>query len=80
MLFLLTVKIQDQSTLKRPVNLLKENKTVGIFPTGHRTSAEGAPLKRGASTIVIKVRQSANLPAAYVGPKYTWLNYWSGTY
>lgn len=33
------------STLKRPVNLLKENKTVGIFPTGHRTSAEGAPLK-----------------------------------
>ena len=32
------------STLKRPVNLLKENKTVGIFPTGHRTS-EGAPLK-----------------------------------
>ena len=32
------------STLKRPVNLLKD-KTVGIFPTGHRTSAEGAPLK-----------------------------------
>lgn len=29
------------STLKRPVNLLKENKTVGIFPTGHRTSVKG---------------------------------------
>ena len=33
------------STLKRPIKLLKENKTVGIFPTGHRTSMEGAPLK-----------------------------------
>ena len=31
------------STLKRPINLLKEHKTVGIFPTGHRTSV-GAPL------------------------------------
>ena len=24
------------STLKKPVNLLKEHKTIGIFPTGHR--------------------------------------------
>lgn len=56
------------STLKRPVNLLKENKTVGIFPTGHRTSAEGAPLKRGASTIAM-LGKTPILPAAYVGPK-----------
>ena len=56
------------STLKRPVNLLKENKTVGIFPTGHRTSAEGAPLKRGASTIAM-LGKAPILPAAYVGPK-----------
>ncbi|MCE4954234.1 1-acyl-sn-glycerol-3-phosphate acyltransferase [Staphylococcus haemolyticus] len=56
------------STLKRPVNLLKDNKTVGIFPTGHRTSAEGAPLKRGASTIAM-LGKAPILPAAYVGPK-----------
>lgn len=56
------------STLKRPVNLLKEKKTVGIFPTGHRTSAEGAPLKRGASTIAM-LGKAPILPAAYVGPK-----------
>lgn len=56
------------STLKRPVNLLKENKIVGIFPTGHRTSAEGAPLKRGASTIAM-LGKAPILPAAYVGPK-----------
>ena len=56
------------STLKRPVNLLKENKTVGIFPTGHRTSAEGASLKRGASTIAM-LGKAPILPAAYVGPK-----------
>lgn len=56
------------STLKGPVNLLKENKTVGIFPTGHRTSAEGAPLKRGASTIAM-LGKAPILPAAYVGPK-----------
>ena len=37
--------------IKKPVNLLKEHKTIGIFPTGHRTSVEGAPLKRGAATI-----------------------------
>ena len=54
--------------MKRPVNLLKENKTVGIFPTGHRTSAEGAPLKRGASTIAM-LGKAPILPATYVGPK-----------
>ncbi|MBN4934900.1 1-acyl-sn-glycerol-3-phosphate acyltransferase [Staphylococcus sp. EG-SA-6] len=56
------------STLKRPVNLLKENKTIGILPRGHRTSAEGAPLKRGASTIAM-LGKAPILPAAYVGPK-----------
>lgn len=35
------------------MNLLKEHKTIGIFPTGHRTSVEGAPLKRGAATIAM---------------------------
>ncbi|MFL9486889.1 1-acyl-sn-glycerol-3-phosphate acyltransferase [Staphylococcus warneri] len=56
------------STLKRPIKLLKENKTVGIFPTGHRTSAEGVPLKRGAATIAM-LGKAPILPAAYVGPK-----------
>lgn len=56
------------STLKRPINLLKEHKTVGIFPTGHRTSMEGAPLKRGAATIAM-LGKAPILPAAYVGPK-----------
>lgn len=56
------------STLKRPINLLKEHKTVGIFPTGHRTAMEGAPLKRGAATIAI-LGKAPILPAAYVGPK-----------
>ncbi|CAM4105493.1 1-acyl-sn-glycerol-3-phosphate acyltransferase [Staphylococcus schweitzeri] len=55
------------STLKRPINLLKEHKTVGIFPTGSRTSQEGAPLKRGASTIAM-LSKSPILPVAYVGP------------
>lgn len=55
-------------TLKRPINLLKEHKTVGIFPTGHRTSVEGAPLKRGAATIAM-LGKAPILPAAYVGPK-----------
>ena len=50
------------STLKRPVNLLKENKTVGIFPTGHRTSAEGAPLKERFNHC--NVRQSANFTSS----------------
>ncbi len=54
------------STLKIPVKLLKENKTVGIFPSGHRTS-EDVPLKRGASTIAMLAKQPI-LPAAYVGP------------
>ncbi len=47
--------------------MLKDNKTVGIFPTGSRTSQEGAPLKRGASTIAM-LSESPILPVAYVGP------------
>lgn len=54
------------STLKTPVKLLKDNKIVGIFPQGHRTTEE-APLKRGAATIAILAKQPI-LPAAYVGP------------
>jgi len=57
------------STLKKPIKLLKENKTVGIFPTGHRMKYdEGAPMKRGAVTIAL-MEQAPILPAAYVGPK-----------
>ena len=54
------------STLKIPVKLLKENKTVGMFPSGRRTTGE-APLKRGAATIAL-LSKSPILPAAYVGP------------
>lgn len=57
------------STLKKPVKLLKENKTVGIFPTGHRMKYdEGSPMKRGAVTIAL-MAQAPILPAVYVGPK-----------
>ena len=57
------------STLKRPIKLLKENKTVGIFPTGQRAEfTEDAPLKRGAVTIAM-MGGAPILPAAYVGPK-----------
>lgn len=58
------------STLKQPIKLLKDNKTVGIFPTGHRTKGnEEAPLKRGAVTIAM-LSGSPILTAAYVGPKH----------
>jgi 1-acyl-sn-glycerol-3-phosphate acyltransferase len=57
------------STLKKPIKLLKENKTVGIFPTGQRKQlTEDAPLKRGAVTIAM-MGGAPILPAAYVGPK-----------
>lgn len=55
------------STLKIPLKLLKENKCVGIFPGGTRTSDE-VPLKRGAATISIKANAPL-IPAAYFGPK-----------
>jgi 1-acyl-sn-glycerol-3-phosphate acyltransferase len=54
------------STLKIPLKLLKENKCVGIFPGGTRTT-EDVPLKRGAVTIGLKAKAPI-LPAAYSGP------------
>ncbi|QQM96830.1 1-acyl-sn-glycerol-3-phosphate acyltransferase [Staphylococcus pseudintermedius] len=54
------------STLKTPVKLLRDNKIVGIFPQGHRTTGE-TPLKRGVMTIAILAKQPI-LPVAYVGP------------
>lgn len=57
------------STLKQPIKLLKKNKTVGLFPAGHRTKKdEDAPLKRGAATIAM-MAETPIVPAAYVGPK-----------
>lgn len=54
------------STLKTPVKLLKEGKTIGMFPAGSRT--EGAPVKRGAATIAA-MSKAPIVPAAYHGPK-----------
>ncbi|MGI2326808.1 lysophospholipid acyltransferase family protein [Planococcus sp. YIM B11945] len=56
------------STLKIPLKLLKENKCVGIFPSGTR-SAENVPLKKGAATIAVKA-QVPLIPAAYQGPNH----------
>lgn len=55
------------SALKIPLKLLKENKVVGIFPSGTRTDEE-VPLKRGAVTIAMKAGVPI-LPATYHGPK-----------
>lgn len=55
------------SALKIPLKLLKENKCVGIFPGGTRTSDE-VPLKKGAATISVKANAPL-IPAAYFGPK-----------
>ncbi|MBY0123051.1 1-acyl-sn-glycerol-3-phosphate acyltransferase [Bacillus sp. S/N-304-OC-R1] len=54
------------STLKIPLKLLKENKCVGIFPSGTRTN-EDLPLKRGAVTIAAKANAPL-LPAVFKGP------------
>lgn len=54
------------STLKIPLKLLRDNKCVGIFPSGTRTS-EDVPLKRGAVTIAVKAKAPL-LPAVYKGP------------
>ncbi len=54
------------STLKIPLKLLKENKCVGIFPSGTRTS-EDIPLKRGAVTIALKANAPL-IPAVFNGP------------
>lgn len=54
------------SSIKIPRKLLKENKIVGIFPSGTRTTEE-VPLKRGAVTIASHANAPI-VPAAYVGP------------
>lgn len=54
------------SSIKTPVKLLKDNKIVGIFPSGTRTS-EDAPLKRGAATIA-NLAKVPIVPAAFSGP------------
>lgn len=55
------------STLKIPVKLLNKGKSVGIFPSGHRGEAGGAPLKRGAATIAV-LSNKPIVPAAFEGP------------
>lgn len=54
------------STLKIPLKLLKENKVVGIFPSGTRTN-EDVPLKKGAVTIALKANAPL-IPAVFKGP------------
>lgn len=54
------------SAIKIPRKLIKENKIVGIFPSGTRTTEE-VPLKRGAVTIAGH-SNAPIVPAAYVGP------------
>lgn len=54
------------STLKTTIKLLKEEKCVGIFPGGTRTTEE-IPLKRGAVTIALKAN-ALLIPVAYKGP------------
>lgn len=54
------------SALKIPMKLLKENRCVGIFPSGTRSN-EDVPLKKGAVTIAVKSKAPL-LPAVYQGP------------
>lgn len=54
------------SAIKLPRRLIKDNKIVGIFPSGTRTTEE-VPLKRGAVTIAGH-SNAPIVPAAYVGP------------
>lgn len=54
------------SAIKIPRRLLQEEKIVGIFPSGTRTSEE-VPLKRGAVTIASRAKKPI-VPAAYIGP------------
>lgn len=54
------------SSLKIPHRLIKEDKVVGIFPSGTRTS-EDVPLKRGAVTIANRSKAPI-IPVAYTGP------------
>ncbi|MFD3448163.1 lysophospholipid acyltransferase family protein [Microbacteriaceae bacterium 4G12] len=54
------------STLKIPLQLLKKDKVVGIFPSGTR-SAENASLKNGAVFIASRANVPI-VPAVYIGP------------
>lgn len=54
------------SSIRIPVNLLKEGKIVGIFPSG--TRSDDAPMKRGAVTIA-NLAKVPVVPAAYTGPE-----------
>lgn len=54
------------STIKVPRKLLKEEKVIGIFPSGTRTTNQ-VPLKRGAVTIAAYSNVPI-IPAAYTGP------------
>lgn len=54
------------SSIKTPVRMIKDGKTVGVFPSGTRTS-EDVPLKRGAVTIASHAKCKI-VPAAYSGP------------
>ncbi|WP_152656921.1 1-acyl-sn-glycerol-3-phosphate acyltransferase [Oceanobacillus sp. CFH 90083] len=54
------------STIKVPRKLLKEEKVIGIFPSGTRTTNQ-VPLKRGAVTIAA-YSKAPIVPAAYIGP------------
>lgn len=54
------------SAIKIPRKLIKEDKIVGIFPSGTRTS-EDTPLKRGAVTIAT-ASKAPIIPVAYSGP------------
>ncbi|KAA1038425.1 lysophospholipid acyltransferase family protein [Macrococcus equipercicus] len=52
------------STLKIPVKLLNQGKTIGMFPAGSRQA--GAPVKRGAATIAV-LGKAPIVPASYKG-------------
>ncbi|TDM07648.1 lysophospholipid acyltransferase family protein [Macrococcus lamae] len=52
------------STLKIPVKLLNQGKTIGMFPAGSRQA--GAPVKRGAATIAV-LAKAPIIPASYKG-------------
>ncbi|GIO24365.1 1-acyl-sn-glycerol-3-phosphate acyltransferase [Oceanobacillus sp. J11TS1] len=54
------------STIKVPRKLLKQEKVIGIFPSGTRTTNQ-VPLKRGAVTIAAYSNVPI-IPAAYIGP------------
>ena len=61
------------STLKKPVNLLKEHKTIGIFPTGH--FSRGSPIKTWCS-YYSNAWESTYLTSSLCGSKKnSWFDY-----